>query len=168
MFGHDPPTYLRSTAATRCPRLAKVQAAIVDPVPPPRITRSYSSGSIFLGNGAEETFSILFCVRVGLAKKCFDSFGDEIALLGKICDVRRIAIPEADIVGRNEMKGVCKLWNQVAVHMGRGRKTVEKHNRWSTLVSGFAVEHFVAMDISAVVGGHLNSSPAIISDDSPV
>src|SRR5580704_13748553 len=60
MFGHDPPIYLRSTAATRCPCLAKVQAAIVDPVPPPRITRSYSSGSIFLGNWAEETFFILF------------------------------------------------------------------------------------------------------------
>src|SRR5215510_10472649 len=62
MFGHDPPTYLRSIAATRCPCLAKVQAAIVDPVPPPRITRSYSSGSIFLDNWAEETFSILFYV----------------------------------------------------------------------------------------------------------
>jgi hypothetical protein len=36
MFGHDPPTYLRSIAATRCPCLAKFQAAIVDPVPPPR------------------------------------------------------------------------------------------------------------------------------------
>src|SRR5215468_810550 len=44
MFGHDPPTYLRSIAATRFPCPAKVQAAIVDPVPPPRITRSYSSG----------------------------------------------------------------------------------------------------------------------------
>jgi hypothetical protein len=57
MFGHDPPTYLRSIAATRCPCLAKVHAAIVDPVPPPRITRSYSSGSMFLDNWAEETFS---------------------------------------------------------------------------------------------------------------
>src|SRR5580704_12251072 len=45
MFGHDPPIYLRSTTATRCPCLAKVHAATVDPVPPPRITRSYSSGA---------------------------------------------------------------------------------------------------------------------------
>src|SRR6266478_6419062 len=60
MFGHDPPTYLRSIAATRCPCLAKVQAAIVDPVPPPRITRSYSSGSVFLDDWAEETLFILF------------------------------------------------------------------------------------------------------------
>src|SRR5271156_2702318 len=43
MFGHDPPMYLRSITATRCPWPAKVHAAIVDPVPPPRITRSYSS-----------------------------------------------------------------------------------------------------------------------------
>src|SRR5215813_7871453 len=57
MFGHDPPTYLRSIAATRCPCLAKVQAAIVDPVPPPRITRSYSSGSVFLDNCAGEMFA---------------------------------------------------------------------------------------------------------------
>src|SRR2546422_7301387 len=48
MFGHDPPTYLRSMTATRCPRPAKVHAATVDPVPPPRITRSNSSGWVFL------------------------------------------------------------------------------------------------------------------------
>src|SRR5215475_12112719 len=43
MFGHEPPTYLRSITATRCPLPAKVQAAIVPPVPLPRITKSYSS-----------------------------------------------------------------------------------------------------------------------------
>src|SRR3989442_14084593 len=48
MFGHDPPTYLRSMTATRCPRPAKVHAATVDPVPPPRITRSNSSDWVFL------------------------------------------------------------------------------------------------------------------------
>src|ERR1700757_2370416 len=69
MFGHEPPTYLRSIAATRCPCLAKVHAAIVDPVPPPRITRSYSSGSIFLESWAEETFSILFYVSSRFLEK---------------------------------------------------------------------------------------------------
>src|SRR5438132_14096002 len=48
MFGHDPPTYLRSMTATRCPRPAKVHAATVDAVPPPRITRSNSSDWVFL------------------------------------------------------------------------------------------------------------------------
>ena len=48
MFGHDPPTYLRSMTATRCPRPAKVHAATVDRVPPPRITRSNSSDWVFL------------------------------------------------------------------------------------------------------------------------
>src|ERR1700751_3799769 len=43
MFGHDPPMYLRSIAATRLPSAAKVHAAIVDPVPPPRISTSKSS-----------------------------------------------------------------------------------------------------------------------------
>src|SRR5215467_12776734 len=53
MFGHDPPMYFRSIAATRFPSPAKVHAAIVDPVPPPRITTSNSSGCPFfavLGN----------------------------------------------------------------------------------------------------------------------
>ncbi len=59
MFGHDPPTYMRSLAATRCPCMAKVQAAIADPVPPPRITRS---GSAFLDDWAEGTLFILFYV----------------------------------------------------------------------------------------------------------
>src|ERR1700761_3839271 len=49
IFGHDPPMYLRSITATRCPCPANVQAAIVDPVPPPRITRSNSSGCGFSG-----------------------------------------------------------------------------------------------------------------------
>jgi len=47
MFGHDPPMYWRSMTATRCPCPANVQAAMVDPVPPPRITRSNSSGCLF-------------------------------------------------------------------------------------------------------------------------
>src|SRR5580700_9801827 len=46
MFGHDPPMYLRSTAATRFPSPAKVHAATVEPVPPPRITKSNSSAFV--------------------------------------------------------------------------------------------------------------------------
>src|SRR5579863_2142543 len=59
IFGHDPPMYLRSITATRCPCLAKVHAATVDPVPPPRITRSNSSGSVFLSEWADEIVSTL-------------------------------------------------------------------------------------------------------------
>src|SRR5260370_17802840 len=60
MFWEDPPTYFRSITATRWPCPAKVQAAIVPPVPPPRITRSYSSGLVFLGDGIDEAFSSVF------------------------------------------------------------------------------------------------------------
>src|SRR5580704_3027700 len=59
MFGHDPPMYLRSTTATRFPSAAKVHAAIVDPVPPPRITKSNSSGRVFSAS-ADEMFFVLF------------------------------------------------------------------------------------------------------------
>src|SRR6476469_5283663 len=51
MLGHDPPTYLRSITATRCPCPAKAHAATVDPVPPPRITKSYSSTFSFCPEG---------------------------------------------------------------------------------------------------------------------
>src|SRR6266536_5211417 len=44
MFGHEPPMYLRSTTATCFPSPAKVHEAMVEPVPPQRITRSKSSG----------------------------------------------------------------------------------------------------------------------------
>src|ERR1700723_4200711 len=60
ILGHDPPMYLRSITATRCPFPARVQAAIVDPVPPPRITRSKSSGPVFFGDCAAEEFSVVF------------------------------------------------------------------------------------------------------------
>src|SRR5882672_4985167 len=48
MFGHDTPMYLRSTTATCFPSPAKVHAAMVEPVPPPRITRSNSSNCVFM------------------------------------------------------------------------------------------------------------------------
>src|SRR5215831_19862347 len=59
MLGQDPPMYLRSMTATRCPSPAKVQAAMVDPVPPPRITRSNSSGRVMLSAWDEETFVVV-------------------------------------------------------------------------------------------------------------
>ncbi len=43
MFGQEPPTYLRSTTATPCPAVAKVQAGSFASVPQPMMTRSYSS-----------------------------------------------------------------------------------------------------------------------------
>src|SRR6266404_6129808 len=60
IFGHDPPIYFRSMTATRFPCPANVHAAIVDPVPPPRITRSNSSGCVFLRAWAGEAFFVLF------------------------------------------------------------------------------------------------------------
>src|SRR4030088_2224807 len=68
MFGHDPPMYLRSTTATRLPSPANVHAAMVEPVPPPRITRSNSSGCVFLGGGADEVFFVLF-MRIFLSER---------------------------------------------------------------------------------------------------
>src|SRR5262249_27519909 len=58
MLGHDPPMYLRSTTATRFPSAANIQPAIVDPVPPPRITKSNSSGCVSLDVWADEAFSL--------------------------------------------------------------------------------------------------------------
>src|SRR2546423_15562426 len=60
MFGHAPPMYLRSTTATRLPSPAKVHAAMVEPVPPPRITRSNSSGCVSLRTQADGEVSVLF------------------------------------------------------------------------------------------------------------
>src|SRR5258708_8569096 len=58
MFWHDPPTYFRSITATRCPCPAKVHAPIVPPVPPPRMTRSYSSGFAF----HRGSFALAVCI----------------------------------------------------------------------------------------------------------
>src|ERR1700674_3670966 len=60
ILGQEPPIYLRSTTATRLPSPAKVHAAMVDPVPPPRITRSNSSGCDVLGTWADGEVSVLF------------------------------------------------------------------------------------------------------------
>src|SRR5919197_3275846 len=64
MFGHDPPMYLRSMTATCCPCPANVQAAMVDPVPPSRITRSNASGGVCFSTWADGVFSKLFMRRV--------------------------------------------------------------------------------------------------------
>src|SRR5437879_8732073 len=68
MFGHDPPMYLRSTTATRLPSPAKVHAAMVEPVPPPRITRSNSSGCDFLRTSGDEVLSVRF-MRLFLSER---------------------------------------------------------------------------------------------------
>src|SRR5271169_4300577 len=60
MLGHDPPIYLRSITATRFPSPAKVHAATVEPVPPPRITRSYSSVAGFSTDWSDEALSMFF------------------------------------------------------------------------------------------------------------
>src|SRR5260370_18790801 len=68
MFGHDPPIYFRSTTATRFPSQANVHSAIVEPVPPPRITRSNSSGCDFLRTWADGEVSVLF-MRLFLSER---------------------------------------------------------------------------------------------------
>src|ERR1700693_3301229 len=68
MFGHDPPMYLRSTTATCFPSPAKVHAAMVEPVAPPRITRSNSAGCVLLRIWADAVLSEGF-MRIFLSER---------------------------------------------------------------------------------------------------
>src|SRR5207249_5641915 len=68
ILGQEPPIYLRSTTATRLPSPANVHAATVEPVPPPRITRSNSSGCDFLRTWADGEVSVLF-MRLFLSER---------------------------------------------------------------------------------------------------
>src|SRR5207253_3726233 len=68
ILGQEPPIYLRSTTATRLPSPANVHASMVDPVPPPRITRSNSSGCDFLRTWADREVSVLF-MRLFLSER---------------------------------------------------------------------------------------------------
>src|SRR3989454_4213960 len=77
ILGQEPPIYLRSTTATRLPSPANVHAAMVEPVPPPRITISNSSGCDFLRTWADGEVSVLF-MRLFLSEQQLHSW---IALL---------------------------------------------------------------------------------------
>src|SRR5580693_8990419 len=68
ILGQEPPIYLRSTTATRLPSPANVHAATVEPVPPPRITRSKSSGCVFLLAWGDGEVSALF-MRIFLCER---------------------------------------------------------------------------------------------------
>src|ERR1700739_4203247 len=68
ILGQEPPIYLRSTTATRLPSPANVHAATVEPVPPPRITRSNSSGCDFLRTWGDGEISVL-CMRRFLSEQ---------------------------------------------------------------------------------------------------
>src|SRR5437879_1474139 len=59
MLGQEPPRYLRSIVATRCPCPANVHARNFDPKPLPSITRSYSSASVVLAPVLDEGVSTL-------------------------------------------------------------------------------------------------------------
>src|SRR6202167_3293225 len=69
MFGHDPPMYLRSTTATRLPSPANVHAATVEPVPPPRITRSNSSGCVFFLRAWSDELSLVLFMPIFLSER---------------------------------------------------------------------------------------------------
>src|SRR5438105_14236452 len=71
MLGQEPPIYLRSTTATRLPSPANIHAATVEPVPPPRITRSNSSGCDFLRTWTDGGVSVLF-MRLFLSELFFE------------------------------------------------------------------------------------------------
>src|SRR3981189_2047418 len=68
ILGQEPPIYLRSTTATRFPSPANVQAAMVEPVPPPRMTRSNSSGCEVLRTWVDGEVSVLF-IRLFLSER---------------------------------------------------------------------------------------------------
>src|ERR1700730_19064297 len=68
ILGQEPPIYLRSTTATRLLSPANVHAARVEPVPPPRITRSNSYGCDFLRTWADGEVSVLF-MRLFLSER---------------------------------------------------------------------------------------------------
>src|SRR5437899_9224232 len=68
MFGHEPPIYLRSTTMAFLPSAANVHAAMVEPVPPPRITTSNSSGCAFLDGWEDKVLSRLF-MRLFLSER---------------------------------------------------------------------------------------------------
>src|SRR5438034_5221344 len=59
MLGQEPPRYLRSIVATRCPCSANVHARNFDPKPLPSITRSYSSAFVILALVLDEGISTL-------------------------------------------------------------------------------------------------------------
>src|SRR5271156_3868105 len=69
ILGQEPPIYLRSTTATRLPSPAKVHAATVEPVPPPRITRSNSSGCMLLLAWGDGVLVVVF-MRISLLSGC--------------------------------------------------------------------------------------------------
>src|ERR1700676_304171 len=64
ILGQEPPIYLRSTIATRLPSPANVHAAMVEPVPPPRITTSNSSCCGFSGTRTDGDVLVPFILML--------------------------------------------------------------------------------------------------------
>src|SRR6266851_99764 len=93
ILGQEPPIYLRSTTATRFPSPANVHAATVDPVPPPRITRSNSSGCVFLSTLVDEVLSVRF-MRLFLSEQQVHS------VLSLISPGQPLTLPRATVHSR--------------------------------------------------------------------
>src|SRR6266478_6880937 len=100
MFGQEPPMYLRSTTATRLPSPANVHAAMVEPVPPPRISRSNSSGLFFLRTWADGEVSVLF-MRLFLSEQQVHSG------LSLISPGQPLTLPRA--TAHSQLLGQCAL-----------------------------------------------------------
>src|SRR5579862_4109222 len=120
ILGQEPPIYLRSTTATRLPCPANVHAATVDPVPPPRITTSKSSGSDCRDDCCAEV--LLGVVTKGSSLQQMQSgrkrFGDSRL---RVSFRRRALLRCSSRVGGNRMAGK-SLEGQVALVTGAGKR----------------------------------------------
>src|ERR1700733_12690910 len=60
----------------------------------------------------------------------------------------RLCAPETRVVRRNYMKAaICQCRHQISPLMRRGRESAEQRNLWRSLVSRFAIEQLMPIDV---------------------
>jgi hypothetical protein len=92
------------------------------------------------------------------AKKCLDSFGDEVSLFlqGKVPCIEQVKLSFWQIA----LISLCPFYGEERIVLSpqnQGRRlsgTVQEHDCGSIPVPGFAVKHLVAIDVGEIVGSH--------------
>jgi hypothetical protein len=72
--------------------------------------------------------------------------------VGEVLRIRRIAVTEAGIIRRHEMKPPRKPREEWLVHARRRGKTVQQQKSWRLRAASLAIEDREAVDLDAAVG----------------
>jgi hypothetical protein len=92
-----------------------------------------------------------------LEEEFFDMVREVVEGVLELVHSRCIAIAKPDVIGRDDVKFIRQLRNQVSEHVGRAGKPMQQHDGWKVFAPGFTVEHLASTNSGVLERCHPRS-----------